>query len=90
MKLSLKSQSKATVAGLIGFALPALLLKNYHPFDTTLLIAGAVFIANAAGYYQGATNAEAAIYAKLDRDTECDSCDIGPNGHEYDCPEAQE
>ena len=23
-------------------------------------------------------------------DTQCETCDIGPTGHEYDCPNAQE
>lgn len=23
-------------------------------------------------------------------DTECDSCEVGPGGHEYDCPAAQD
>jgi hypothetical protein len=61
MKLSLKSRSKATLAGLVGFMLPSLLLRNTHVLDPTLLVAVAVFIANAAGYYQGAVNAESAL-----------------------------
>jgi hypothetical protein len=37
----------------------------------------------------GAGSDERSFMAEPTPDTRCDSCEIGPEGHEYDCPEAQ-
>lgn len=42
-----------------------------------------------ANYLMGRVKEEYAILESLAPDETCPSCEIGPDGHEFDCPEAQ-
>jgi hypothetical protein len=59
MKISLKDQTKATIAGIISIAVPMTLLLSYHGtvhFES--IAALSVGIAVSGSYYQGAITAD--------------------------------
>jgi len=57
-KISLKSQFRSTVLGVVGLLIPSLILNSYSGTNTTVVIILCIGVANLVGYYHGATNEE--------------------------------